>query len=108
MLFTTTVAITRRAGTGDPYEADAASALAESMPAHVSSPSESDSRIGGAQEHVEAVLLAPPTPALQRADTITDLATGDVWTAIWQQQRHGLGLDHQRVGLSRTKGAADG
>lgn len=108
MLYTTTVSVARRTGTSDPYEADTPTSVTGSMPAHVSSPSESDRRVGGAQELVEAVLLAPPTPVLQRADTITDLATGDVWTAIWQQSRHGHGLDHQRVGLSRAKGAADG
>ena len=108
MLFTTTVSVTRRAGTADPYEADTPSAVTSSMPAHISSPSETDLSVGGAQETVDAVLLTSPTPVLRRADIVTDLVTGDVWTAVWQQQRHGLGLDHQRVGLSRTKGAANG
>jgi hypothetical protein len=108
MLASTTVTVTRTDGTGDPYVDATPSEVAERVRAHISAPTGSDARVGGAQEIVDAVLLTEVTPALQRADRVTCETTGDTYTITWVRRRTGLGLDHQQAGLVAVKGASNG
>ena len=108
MLASTTVAIARPDGSGDPYVDVTPSALADGVRAHISAPTGQDARVGGAQEIVDAVLLTEVTPALRRADRVTCETTGDTYTITWVRRRTGLGLDHQQAGLVAVKGASNG
>lgn len=107
-LVTTTVTIDRGTSTGDPYESDTVTAVATDVDAHISGPSGSDQRVGGSQEVVDAVLLAPTTPMILRGDQVTDNVTGDAWTVTWVRTRTGLGLAHQRAGLVAVAGGSGG
>lgn len=107
LIATTTVTITAPAGDGDPYEAPASTAtIAAGLPAHISAPSGSDARIGGAQETVDAVLLCDAL--LERAMIVADDTTGERYTVTWARRRTGLGLDHTKAGLVAVKGGANG
>lgn len=108
MLASTTVTIARSNGTGDPYVDVTPAAVADGVQAHISTPTGSDARVGGAQEIVDAVLLTETDPVLQRADRVTCETTGDTYTITWVRRRTGLGLDHQQAGLVAVKGAANG
>lgn len=108
-LTTTTVTVTRPDGSGDPYvDPGAAATVGTALPAHISSPSGSDRRVGGDQELVDAVLLLDPSPALTRLDLVHDDGTGEDYNVTWTRQRQGLGLDHQVAGLVAVKGGAGG
>lgn len=108
LIQTTTVTVTRPDGSGDPYEAASTSSIGTALPAHVSSPSGSDARVGGAQQVIDATLLLDTTPVLQRADIVADDLTGDSYRVAWTRQRTGLGLDHQVAGLVAVSGGANG
>lgn len=108
-LSTTTVTIDRPNGDGDPYETPAApTTIGSGVPAHISSPTGADARVGGAEELVDAVLLIDDTPALARVDIVTDELTGEAYRITWTRRRTGLGLDHQKAGLVAVKGGANG
>lgn len=106
LLATTTVRVERPAQDGDPYESTSSSTLADGVPAHISTPSGADLRIGGKTEVVDAILLAPKCPVLVRTDLVVDETTGDTWQVTWTRVRIGLGLDHQKAGLVAVKGAS--
>lgn len=108
LLATSTFAISRPAVDGDPYETAAVTSIATGVAAHLSAPSGNDQRVGGDQEVVDAVLLAPPTPTLVRGDIVLDEATSESWRITWTRARLGLGLDHQKAGLVAVKGGSGG
>jgi len=108
VLWTTALTVTRPDGSGDPYEAATTTTVTTGLSAHVSAPSGADLHVGGAQQTITAVALCEPAPALQRGDLVTDPATGSTFAVAWVLQRVGLGLDHQKAGLSATAGAANG
>jgi len=108
LLPTTSVAVRRPSGQGDPYEADTRQLIVPCTPAHISGPSGNSLDSGGAQEIVDAELYISECPPLKRIDEITDLGTGGVWEVVWTRTRQGLGLDHQVAGLRAVSGAANG
>lgn len=109
LLATTTLTISRPASDGDPYETAAVTSVATGVAGHVSAPSGSDQRVGGAQEVVDAVLLVPGrTPTILRSDIVADELTGETWRVTWTRARLGLGLDHQKAGLVAVKGGSGG
>jgi len=105
---TTSVTIVRPDEVSDPYETADTVEVAVGVPAHISSPSGGDRRVGGDSMVIDAVLFVPTDTPLTRADTITDDTTGDEWRVTWVQRRVGLGLDHQKAGLVTTQGASNG
>jgi len=106
VIFTTTITVRRPDGDTDPYEEPTEITVATAVPAHISSPSGSDTRLGGERELVDAALIVATSPALTLRDEIDDERTGESWQVVWVRQRTGVGLDHQRAGLSSVKGAA--
>jgi len=108
LLPTTSVAVRRPSGQGDPYEADTRQLIVPCTPAHISGPSGTSIDSGGAQEIVDAELFVSECPRLSKLDQVSDLTTGDVWEVVWTRTRQGLGLDHQVAGLRAVSGAANG
>lgn len=98
---TTTVTVTRPAGTGDPTEAPAVSTVAAGVAATIGSPSGREQLAGGAREVVDAVLVTDAA-ALTKDDLVADDVTGDTWQVVWTRRRVGFGLDHWKAGLRRV------
>jgi hypothetical protein len=99
-----TVSVRRPAGDLDPYErADLEDRF--SLVGTFTSPSDSDRRVGGGAQTIDMVLVAAPTPCLRVGDRIHG---DECWTVVSVQARTGLGLTHQRAGVRRTEGAANG
>ena len=105
---TTTLTITRPDETADPYDSPTVATLETGRAAAIVNPSATDLRVGGNQETVQMVALVDPDCTVRLGDYATDDQTGDQWRVIWTQQRVGVGLDHVKVGLTRTTGSARG
>jgi hypothetical protein len=108
LIVTTTVTLTRPAADGDPYEAPTLTTTAAGVPAHISSPSGDDLKVGGDKEVITAVAYLPAGTDVVRTDRITDDNQGTAWEVSWLQARRGLGLDHVQVGLRVVSGGANG
>lgn len=108
LIATTTVSIVRPDGSGDPYEAATATAVATSVQAHVSAPSGADSAVGGDKEVIDATVFLPTGTTIERADIIVDDADGTNYAVVWSRARSGLGLDHVVVGVRTVAGGASG
>lgn len=108
LIVTTHVTIKRPAGAGDPYEAVSAPTIASGVAAHISAPTGTEANVGGAQERIDAVLLAPCGTNLQRADIVVDALTGRSYRVGTVAQRTGLGLNHARATLVSVVGGANG
>lgn len=98
------VSVRRPAGDDDPYEtADLEDRF--TLVGTFVNPTESDRRIGGGAQTIDMVLVAAASPVLR----IGDRVHGDeCWTVVTVQARRGLGLSHQRAGVRRVEGAANG
>lgn len=104
---TTTVTVTRPAGSGDPYEVPGTALVARNVPAHVSGISATGQTVGGAQEVVNAQLFTTTDVQLRKADRVVDDATGESYTVQWTVTKIGLGLDYQKAGLRSVDGGAN-
>lgn len=98
---TTTVTVTRPAGTGDPTDTPTIVLVAAGVAATIGSPTGTELLTAGEQESVDAVLVTDAV-AVDRLDLVADDTTGDTWQVVWARQRIGLGLDHCRAGLRRV------
>ena len=74
------------------------------VPAHLSTPSQTESdRVG--QTVVEYELLHHPAcGALSNGDVVTDTVTGQVWVVLGGEIRSGLGLTHGKARVRRAEG----
>jgi hypothetical protein len=99
-LTTTTITI-ERAGAHEPYETPTWTTVATGVPAHISSPNDTERVVGGDREVIDAKLLADTTD-LVHIDRVTDAATGEVFSVLWAQRRIGFDLAHIEAGLKRV------
>lgn len=105
---TTTVTVTRQAGTGDGWVVAATTTPYSALPAHVSAPSGRDSIVGGDAETVTAVAYLQPGVTIRHDDLVTDDRSGIVHEVVWVRERVGLGLGHVHVGMRAVRGGASG
>lgn len=105
-----TVTIERTTGAvGDADDTAATlTTVAAGLQVALTSPSGTDVIVGGREEVVDALLLAPPFPAIEHTDLVTDDDTAEEYRVVWVRRRRGLGLDHQAAGLRAVKGGASG
>lgn len=105
-LATATFTVERPTGDRDPYE-EAYLDEAFTIRGVVASPTGRDRQAGGAQEIIDAALVVDPSPRLQIGDRLSDGT--NCWVVAWVQHRPGVGLlEHQRCGVRRVTGAANG
>lgn len=91
------------ASTGDAFEAQTFTVVHDSVPAHIGPPSASNA--GDRYEQTDRVLFVDDTVTVPFNARITDLTTGDIYSAQWSNSTVGLGLDHRKVGLRYSRGA---
>jgi len=91
---------------GDGYDPPTWTVLAESVPAHIGSPTGSAN--GDRLVAVDATLYVEDTVPVPLNARVTDLATGDVYAIQWTQVVVGLGLDHRKCGINRISGSSGG
>lgn len=104
---TTTITVRRPPADVDPYETATLTTVAEHVRARIGSPSGADSRAGGDQEVIDAVLWCDPID-LHHEDVVNDEQTGDTYQIRWTRRQNGLGLDHVKAGLLTVQGASLG
>lgn len=108
LITTTTVTVTRQAGTGDSWVPASTTTAYSGLAAHVSAPAGRDSIAGGDAEVVTAVAYLPSGTVIRHDDLITDDTSGIQHEVVWVRQRDGLGLDHVHIGLRAVRGGASG
>lgn len=106
---TTTTGTILRPPEGDPYETAAApTEVATGIASHISTPTGSETDLGGQLARIDAVLLAEPGIDLLHTDLWRDDGTGVVYRVGAVRRRQGLGLDHTVAGLAVFEGGAVG
>lgn len=87
---------------GDGYAPQTYEVVAASVPAHIGSPSAQAA--GDRYRSTDAVLYVADTVPAPEGGRVTDLTTGDVYAIQWTEWVVGVGLDHRKVGLTRSAG----
>jgi len=86
----------------EPYEAAVPTTVSTGTRAVIGAPTGRESTVTGSAENIDAVLHCDPV-TLGHAQVVRDERTLDEWQVLWVQRRVGLGLDHTRAGLRRTR-----
>lgn len=105
-LATTTITVSRVPvdPTRDSYDAPpAAVVVASGVRAHISSPSGTETQLGGTQAVENFRIDCDPVDATH-VDTVTDERTGVTYEVLWAVSRYGLGLDHLEMSARLTLG----
>ena len=103
-VYTTTVSSVRPPAKVDGQDVVTNVVVLTAVRGRVSSISASESQ--GSMESADAVLFIDADVDVRRQDVVTDDVTSEVWDVTWVRVIQGLGLDHLKAGLMRSKGSA--